>query len=315
MTIMEPSNETVFVNLFHRTAKGLINFMTEKKNVFEVLKEEARRTQKDITEKTEEVAKLNDDHEQELKAMREEYQRLEKEKRKLEKSLVIHRYSNDDIVGLKEKRDKLVQTFDSANCERQNEPLRKVYDEMIDEIMLEFEAHLVSLLKVNETSKIPDTPKDLDTKEKYKIYGLLISACKVKTMDHLEAYEADNNQPQDEQNGAEVKESAHNCSKIEKTPSKGIIYGYAQDQEDYKAASMHLTFQMLKLLPPLVVCQPPRYNEDLHDANRVTWETEQEEAELHYYRPVVVYSNHFHVAVKGLVGNMELHNGTIDCPY
>ena len=58
---------------------------------------------------------------------------------------------------------------------------------MIDEIMLEFKAHVISLLKVNETSKIPDTPKDWDTKEKFKIYGLLISACKVKTMDNLEA--------------------------------------------------------------------------------------------------------------------------------
>ena len=78
---------------------------------------------------------------------------------------------------------------------------------------------------------------------------------------------------------------------------------------------MQLTFQMLKLLPPLVVCQPPCYNEDLHDTSRVTWDKEQEEAELHYYRPVLVYSNHLHVTVKGLVGNKELCTGTIDCTY
>ena len=89
---------------------------------------------------------------------------------------------------------------------------------------------------------------------------------------------------------------------------------------------------MLKLLPPLVVCQPLKYNEDIQDTNRVTWDEEQAmTAKLRYYRPVLVYSNQLHVAVKGLIGNKELvgenkierkqnalgvdnDEGTIDCP-
>ena len=68
-------------------------------------------------------------------------------------------------------------------------------------------------------------------------------------------------------------------------------------------AALSLTFQMLKLLPPLVVCQPWKYHEGLQDNDRVAWDEEKEqEAQLIYYRPVLVYGNHLHVAVKGLVG-------------
>ena len=75
-------------------------------------------------------------------------------------------------------------------------------------------------------------------------------------------------------------------------------------------AALSLTFQMLKLLPPLVVCQPWKYHEGLQDTDRVAWDEEKEqEAELIYYRPVLVYGNHLHVAVKGLVGNKSC--GTI----
>ena len=81
---------------------------------------------------------------------------------------------------------------------------------------------------------------------------------------------------------------------------------------------------MLKLLPPLVVCQPTDYNEDLQDTNKMTWNEEwmtwdKGAAPLHYYCPVLVYGNHLHVAVKGLVGNKENEvkeaTQTIDCPY
>ena len=70
---------------------------------------------------------------------------------------------------------------------------------------------------------------------------------------------------------------------------------------------------MLKLLPPLVVCQPIAYDEDLQYTHRMTWNEEFQEgsyAPLHYYRPVLVFGNHLHVAVKGLVGN----TGKISAP-
>ena len=51
----------------------------------------------------------------------------------------------------------------------------------------QFSKYLESLLQVDEEREtVPVTHDNWDTKEKYKIYGLLISACKVKTMDHAD---------------------------------------------------------------------------------------------------------------------------------
>lgn len=64
---------------------------------------------------------------------------------------------------------------------------------------------------------------------------------------------------------------------------------------------------MLKLLPPLVICRPKTYNENVSDTNWLAWDEEQSEnAPLHYYRPVLVYGNHLYIAVKGLVGNKKM---------
>ena len=50
-----------------------------------------------------------------------------------------------------------------------------------------FSKYLESLLQVDkERETVPVTHDNWDTKEKYKIYGLLISACKVKTMEHTD---------------------------------------------------------------------------------------------------------------------------------
>ena len=67
-----------------------------------------------------------------------------------------------------------------------------------------------------------------------------------------------------------------------------------------------LTKDMLMLLPPFVVTVNPKINnERLHDINRSTWDTKGSSKELIYYRPILVYGNQLHVAVKGLVGNVE----------
>ena len=63
---------------------------------------------------------------------------------------------------------------------------------------------------------------------------------------------------------------------------------------------------MLTLLPPTVVYLPLRYNEELHDTNRATWDEEEAKnnpkLSISHYRPVLLYGNHLHVAVKGLIG-------------
>lgn len=71
-----------------------------------------------------------------------------------------------------------------------------------------------------------------------------------------------------------------------------------------------LTRNMLTLLPPLVVTVHPKiYNEELHDTNRATWDEstalDSRSRKLIYYRPILVYGNQLHVAVKGLVGNTK----------
>lgn len=65
---------------------------------------------------------------------------------------------------------------------------------------------------------------------------------------------------------------------------------------------------MLKLLPPLLVTTHLKeYKEQCHDTNRLTWNEGAAVGvkELMYYRPLLVYGNQLHVAVKGLVGNSE----------
>lgn len=76
----------------------------------------------------------------------------------------------------------------------------------------------------------------------------------------------------------------------------------------YVEQAVGLTYNMLTLLPPLIVTVDlPKMMELLHDTNRITWdETKASSKELIYYRPILVYGNNLsRVAVKGLVGNNE----------
>ena len=73
--------------------------------------------------------------------------------------------------------------------------------------------------------------------------------------------------------------------------------------------AVDLTYNMLTLLPPLVVTVcPQKYKEEVHDTNSSTWDESaalDSSRKLTYYRPILVYGNQLHVAVKGLVGNTE----------
>ena len=69
-------------------------------------------------------------------------------------------------------------------------------------------------------------------------------------------------------------------------------------------SAVDIAHSMLILLPPLLVIQPQWQDDNVQDTNRVTWDDTRRQP-LIYYRPVVVYGNQLHVAVKGLVGNIK----------
>lgn len=76
--------------------------------------------------------------------------------------------------------------------------------------------------------------------------------------------------------------------------------------EEYVNKAMTLTHTMLTLLPPTVIFLSQYYSESLHDTNRASWDEEREnepKLRVTHYRPILLYGNHLHVAVKGLVGN------------
>ena len=63
---------------------------------------------------------------------------------------------------------------------------------------------------------------------------------------------------------------------------------------------------MLTLLPPLIITvHRKNYDERLHDIKRPAWDESGERQKLTYYRPILVFGNELHVAVKGSVGNIK----------
>ena len=70
-------------------------------------------------------------------------------------------------------------------------------------------------------------------------------------------------------------------------------------------SSMELTHSMLILLPPLLLIQPQKQDDDVQDTNRKTW-VEEQGRPLIYYRPVMVFGNQLNVATRGLVGNSNI---------
>ena len=75
--------------------------------------------------------------------------------------------------------------------------------------------------------------------------------------------------------------------------------------KDHISKALSLSFTMLTLLPPLIVCSTTEYREELHDTFRKTWKESDVSQKLRYYRPILLYGNKGQVAVKALVGNTE----------
>ena len=90
----------------------------------------------------------------------------------------------------------------------------------------------------------------------------------------------------------------------------------SQDMVDeYVLKAVKLTRTMLTLLPPPVVVIPQYYDDSLQDTNRATWNENKvgPDVKITHYRPVLLYGNHAHVAVKGLVGNYKLESERTSC--
>ena len=89
----------------------------------------------------------------------------------------------------KQKIDKWKEEFVDYSTLKQME---RLHEEMIKKIIKEkFRDYLLFLLQVDTSKTVPITHNSWDTKEKYKIYGLLISACKVKTIEPIGIEEVD----------------------------------------------------------------------------------------------------------------------------
>ena len=76
--------------------------------------------------------------------------------------------------------------------------------------------------------------------------------------------------------------------------------------KDHVVKAVDLTHNMLTLLPPLIVTTHLKeYDEQAHEIKTKRDESNKGRKQLLYYRPILVNGNQLHVAMKGLVGNVE----------
>lgn len=145
---------------------------------------------------------------------------------------------------------------------------------------------------------------EYDKKDQYKAYGLLLSASKscnslFNTDDTRDKLTAAVNPDK----VSVIMINNHN------NPMKELGLSNSQEKQStdlqkYCISSIELTEAMLILLPPLVIGKVEYYDKELCDTNRATWNEKKMEI-LQWYRPLLVYGNNkFHVAMKGLVGNV-----------
>lgn len=76
------------------------------------------------------------------------------------------------------------------------------------------------------------------------------------------------------------------------------------DIVDVVKKAVHLSWNMVTLVPPAIVAQPTEYHDEWHDKRYSSWNEDASDQMLNYYRPVLFYSTLGHVACKGEVGNI-----------
>lgn len=70
-------------------------------------------------------------------------------------------------------------------------------------------------------------------------------------------------------------------------------------------SALDLACKMMVLLPPAIVCQTERFDENWLETHRGTWDDRKGARDMVYYRPVLIHGGTNTVAVQGLVGNSK----------
>ena len=73
---------------------------------------------------------------------------------------------------------------------------------------------------------------------------------------------------------------------------------------DVVKKAVHLSWNMVTLVPPAIVAQPTEYHNEWQEKRYCSWNKDASVQMLNYYCPVLFYSTLGHVACKGEVGNM-----------
>ncbi|XP_019860313.1 PREDICTED: uncharacterized protein LOC109588611 isoform X2 [Amphimedon queenslandica] len=172
-------------------------------------------------------------------------------------------------------KSELLQTQQKYQRYGQTQRIKEFYDTIIGIILYQLEEDLKENLKCSSTETAMEVG---DTRETYCVYGLLLSACELRN---------------------------RNGPKLEIVTQVLTLHGNKEILRDNIEKAVILTKDMLTLVPPLLVTIVPQYDEKLYDTNRSTWDESgvNEGRKLTYYRPILVYGNQLHVAMKGLVGN------------
>lgn len=178
----------------------------------------------------------------------------------------------------------------------------KAYIAIVKQLLKRMKEQIEALVTFSENES--KSIVEYDEKDQYKAYGLLLSASKscnslFNTNDTRFKLTAAINPVK----VSVIMINNHN------NPMKELCLSNSQEKQStdlqkYCMSSIKLTEAMLILLPPLVIGKVEYYDEELCDTNRATW-NETKMDSLQWYRPILVCGNNkFHVAMKGLVGNV-----------
>ncbi|XP_019851296.1 PREDICTED: transcription factor SFL2-like [Amphimedon queenslandica] len=233
---------------------------------------------------------------------RKQEQQVQRElQRKLER-LKLQKKILNEIINSKSPPSAVPQQLNANNewhkiIIKRNEVLKKnggkleaTYRKCLDIVLKSIREKLLSFLsmspKEEEGPAAVTESSDSKQKEQYKSYGLLLSSCHIKK--------------------SELATDRIEYVLLQVAGRYRLTDESRNKLGEYVQKAVRQTHTMLTLLPPTVIYLPLHYNEGLHDTNRATWDEEEAEKNpklsITHYRPVLLYGNHLHVAVKGLIG-------------
>ena len=73
--------------------------------------------------------------------------------------------------------------------------------------------------------------------------------------------------------------------------------------------AVKLAWSMFKCVPPLVACQPAKFNIEWHETMPAYWADLDGSYSLIYYKPVLLFTPYGPVAEKGQVGRVKCEDG------